>query len=98
MKESVAVKPTVAQIMHIAKAPGELKAEKVLMGIGLSEAEAKEIAGDREKLERFNKLMKGKKGAHVPKDFKPSVKEAALMAKDESVYKQFTQKKSGFKQ
>jgi len=53
---------------------------------------------DEEQVERFTNLLKGERGAHVPaKDFKLTIKEAEMMAKDESVYKQFTHKSPSMK-
>ena len=95
LQKSLAVKPTVAEMAGIASAKGPLTMEKVLEGLGVSKEDAAEIAQSREKLDRFNKLMQGEKGAHVPKDFKITTREAAAMAKDESTYKQFTQKAGG---
>ena len=52
---------------------------------------------DEKQIERFTNLLKGERGTHVPKDFKVTIKEAEMMAKDESVYKQFTHKSPSMK-
>jgi len=108
-EHGVKVQPSVKQMLGIAKEKTELTTEKVLKGLGLPDDVVKEITAKRENLdefnklnnpleqERFTKLMQGERGAHVPKDFKLTVKEAALLAKDESTYKQFTHKPGGNK-
>lgn len=92
LTKSLAIKPSVAEMAGLAEKRGAQTTEKVLEWMGVSKEDAKEIAESREKLERFEKLMQGEKGEHVPKDFKVTVRDAALMAKNESVYKQFTHK------
>lgn len=93
--QGLAIKPSVAEMAGIAGRGGPLSTEKVLEGLGMSREDAQEIAGSREKMDRFNNLMRGEKGAHVPADFKLSVREAAKIAQDESVYRQFTHKPGG---
>lgn len=93
--QGLAIKPSVAEMAGIAAKGGPLSTEKVLEGLGMSREDAQEIAGSREKMDRFNNLMRGEKGAHVPADFKLTVREAAKIAQDESVYRQFTHKPGG---
>lgn len=100
----IKLKPTVAQMMGIARKTGPVTNEKVLEGLGLTGEVAKEVA-KKENLEEFNKLTGGadlerfktlmqseQRAAHT-KDHKLTVKEAVLLAKDESTFRQFTGQK-----
>jgi hypothetical protein len=95
LQSDARVQPTVREMMKIAnekKTDGE--ALELLDSLGAKKA----MEGmDEKQVERFTNLLKGERGTHVPKDFKLTIKEAELMAKDESVYKQFTHKSPSMK-